>query len=353
MRHRSWLVLLAALAGCYAVPATHPVPVEDAGAGVEDLDGDLIEEDASDPSDGGSDATARLDGSATDAKVDGSTCSCDGSAQICLPTGVCVECQKNTDCASGKLCLASVGQCVECLNDSACSGKPAASACDQSTNTCSPCTSNAQCDLVSGKNVCNAGACVECTQKDRASCKTDSAEQAVCDPKANTCTKRGLGTTPPCGDCVSDDECRSEGACVAVAAAGGAGKQVCQPLLRQGVMCPRPYMTASPMTTSADARPVQVCTLLSTTTCKAHNEYRDPAFPCGIQTAGGTDLPNSGDNSKCGVTALDDGYCVFAPASSRYLCTVPCTTAVDCPLDSTSCTDATHSTGIRRLCSFN
>ena len=73
---------------------------------------------------------------------------------------------------------------------------------------------------------------------------------------------------------------------------------------------------------------------------------------CKLAGTPSEDQDGSGDNNKCGVAGLDDGYCVFSNAVKQYLCAVPCTSVtLDCPaMDSTSCSSLPHASGTRNLC---
>jgi Cys-rich repeat protein len=51
--------------------------------------------------------------------------------------------------------------CVAGQGNGPCAGNPAASRCD-ATGACVPCAANADCSLVGGLSVCNAGVCVQC-----------------------------------------------------------------------------------------------------------------------------------------------------------------------------------------------
>jgi hypothetical protein len=83
-----------------------------------------------------------------------------------------------------------------------------ASLCDTATNTCKPCTANADCSLIPSQNVCRVGTvekpshCVQCTVGNETACNGNS-----CDPKTNTCTTTPRGSRKTCHSCLADSEC--------------------------------------------------------------------------------------------------------------------------------------------------
>jgi hypothetical protein len=360
MRRGLWVGLIALLAACYAEAATHSVALDNVlDGGVEPADDAALDGEPEDPLDSQVVADSSVVTDAGDARVDAG-CICTSPRKVCLPDKSCVECAKKEDCSDGKSCLVANNTCVECLDDKACAGNAAASVCNLDTHRCEPCTDGADmgCRMVTGKSVCKAGSCVECTQAKRTACQTEGAQPAVCDAALNTCTKRGIDSTVVCGECLSDDECAGDSACVGVAAAG-VGKKVCQPIFRTGTtICARPYtkLTPDPVVT-ADGQSLKVCTL-SGSTCKAFSDYRNTAVRCGTPASApneALDLAGSGDNARCGLVDQNDGYCVRVEAQGRYYCTVACSdAALDCPptVSDVKCLPTMHSSGTASLCTL-
>ncbi len=131
--------------------------------------------------------------------VGGSDIRCDTSTPLCDGSGICVECNVGSDCASG-LCVENA--CVECV---------AASDCGENPNDCfrNECQLNtciavhegagAQCDFAQGEICANDSdsTCVECLED--AHCL--NAEQPLCSP-SNTCVA-----------CLTDSQCNDANAC--------------------------------------------------------------------------------------------------------------------------------------------
>ena len=300
---------------------------------------------------------ARIDSSRADAQPaeasDACGGSCTGGTPVCTPGGQCVACSatERGACTESQQCDVLAGACVECLQQTDCKD-PKASVCDSTTHKCKACgvSSVSDCDHVAGKNVCSAGECVECTAAKLEAC-AQAEKQYVCNPTSHACDlTREVHSKTLCQQCVSDQECLAGQACVDVPAGGG--ERVCL-AIETAAACPRPYaaLTPAPVAT-ADGASVNVCTFALATTCQAHREYRNKR--CGTPKVGtpSEDQDGSGDNNKCGVAGLDDGYCVFSNAVKQYLCAVPCTSVtLDCPaMDSTSCSSLPHASGTRNLC---
>jgi hypothetical protein len=76
--------------------------------------------------------------------------SCASSAECppgesCSPSGVCVGCTDDQDCAGGRtpaVCDPTIGQCVECTSDLQC---PADQTCDRTSDRCVGCLSSFDC----------------------------------------------------------------------------------------------------------------------------------------------------------------------------------------------------------------
>ncbi len=278
---------------------------------------------------------------------------CPVSAPKCAKR-VCSACQLQADCSARTAtpaCDVASGACVACNADGDCASEANAK-CDVQQHACVACDDDAQCAHVAGKNVCLAGACVECTREKATACSVGGATY-VCDPTSHACdagrkarSKRlcnacvdALDTNCKArADCVSDDECQIGQACVDVPAGGG--MKVCLQV-QATTVCPRPFggLTA---VSSADGPAVTVCTFSKATTCQAHADYKNKR--CGTPKAGAPaeDEAGSGDDSKCGVSGLADGYCVFWDTVLQYRCTVRCGAVIDCPPLVKMCGAADH-----------
>jgi hypothetical protein len=80
--------------------------------------------------------------------------------------------------------------CVAGQGNAPCNANPAASRCS-AQGTCAACTIDADCTLVSGRNVCDRGLCVECTATTGA-----CAAGKVCDAVTRVCVAAPVVTTP-------------------------------------------------------------------------------------------------------------------------------------------------------------
>jgi hypothetical protein len=123
---------------------------------------------------------------------------------VCNGSNACVECVASTDCtanATKTVCNTTTSACVGCLGNTDCKDATA-SLCNTSTNACSPCTVDADCGAISGKGVCSAGTCVQCTVDKETACGANS-----CNPSTKTCTATARGTRDYCQTCLADSEC--------------------------------------------------------------------------------------------------------------------------------------------------
>ncbi|MGC4070822.1 MAG: hypothetical protein QM784_40335 [Polyangiaceae bacterium] len=133
----------------------------------------------------------------------------DSSKSVCAPSNVCVECTQSTDCkdATKPVCNPASNACVGCLANTDCKTATAAR-CDTGTNTCTPCQSDNDCTQITGKGVCNAGSCVQCTGKKYTACGQLEGKALVCDSVAQTCTTdKKAASSGLCQPCVSDAQC--------------------------------------------------------------------------------------------------------------------------------------------------
>lgn len=436
MRRLRWIVLIAAVSGCYFETPTHstqpedntdpiegtdsgPAPTNEAGEPIETPDGEVV---TPAPEDAGMDASTRLDsgtptspaeagtseaGTIADAATDaGPKCACDAGTVCIAATGQCVECVADTDCKSGAkakcdqtthscvacdakdqcarfagLNVCAAGNCVQCSagDQAACTSASdvcktggnqcvdcnvntdckTATASRCAANACAACMVDADCSQIAGKNVCLAGACVQCT-KDKAAACASGGTQYVCDPSSHACDMNrrarsktlcnacASSTDTACKarpDCISDNECQSGQACVTVPAGGA--KRVCQ-AIKTTAACPRPYVgvTAAPAA-SADGASVTVCTFRTAATCQSFADFSNKR--CGVPNAS---MPGGQgpDDTKCGESGVSDGLCIYAPGFSEYRCTVPCSNdAADCPVGGTIICDTSSAAN---FCSF-
>jgi hypothetical protein len=105
-----------------------------------------------------------------------------------------------------------------------------------------------------------------------------------------------------------------------------------------------------------DGERADVCTL-RVSTCSAHNHYLKkfcgldqdnrpiPLDDAGVPVAASV----KGDNTLCGLSGLDDGYCVEAQPG-LHRCSVACVELHDCPVAAPACTSQPHATGQAELC---
>jgi hypothetical protein len=361
-RSTGWLSLLAALAACYALPERHSVSRE---TSEQDPDAE-VEGDA----DGGFAMDAAVDGGKRDAALDDGRapdCDCrDPAKPVCIEaTKTCVACSADDRgaCTDDQLCDVLQGACVECLQNTDCKD-PKRSVCDSATHACKPCAeaSASDCSHIAGKQVCLVDECVQCTKDKLTACVVQQASKSVqnaCSALNHTCTTRELGKTLPCAQCVSDAECIAGHACVGMEFGGQPieGKWYCLPVLK-ALNCngEQPYgvLATGKITVEGTAR--DVCTLRGST-CEALNDYIKQYCgldqndqPVALNDAGMPVEPSvKGDNSRCGLPGLDDGYCIEAQPG-LHRCTLPCTQLGDCPKSAPACMVQTHAAGTEEVC---
>jgi Cys-rich repeat protein len=122
----------------------------------------------------------------------GSDAECAPPSPRCeLPSGVCVACLEDDDCAAGNVCALPANVCAERCIPSFCGGS--LPVCDFGTGSCRPCTDDAACPA--GAPHCLAsGACVACRQNSDCSADEDG-EPRFCDPAGR------------CVECLDDGHC--------------------------------------------------------------------------------------------------------------------------------------------------
>jgi hypothetical protein len=180
--------------------------------------------------------------------------------------------------------------------------------------------------------VCEGGACVECSAADETACGTN-----VCDVAMGTCTTVAMGSVSLCGPCTSDRACMAGQVCAPTELPVGSGTVIGSYCLWRLDASPGPMGACSrvppygreDMVTTASGTETSVCTP-AVSTCDALLDFR--ATPCG--TGGVT--PTSADDAACGVTGVNDGFCRVRDAASNR-CTVACTTYDDCPCTTGDC----------------
>jgi hypothetical protein len=284
-------------------------------------------------------------------------CSARAATPACQQsTGECVECtaQNKTACVNSKVaCDTATNRCVECTTNADCAD-PTKSVCDTQTHTCKPCSdsSSSDCTHIKDKNVCAANVCVQCTRDKRTACKTADNAPAVCDSITKTCSPAGLTSTDVCGECVSDDQCKTGQRCVLTRYENSmevgwfcqwerksfGALATCDPQAR-------PFAGTTQMPSrDAPTEMFEMCTTRST--CPAYNKfanacgrYTNGALTMIVQSSTDPNLPVSEhnqpnriapDSAECGM----GGTCVAQNAGlGAYRCTYACLntiTHVDC-----------------------
>jgi hypothetical protein len=255
----------------------------------------------------------------------------DGTKPKCnTANNTCVGCLQKSDCAAGpkKQCDTGSNSCVECLAAADCVDAKAAK-CDKSA--CVKCTSNDDCAHLAGKTVCDAaaGECVQCTGKDYASCGMAAGKPLVCDTLTRACSANKEHSASVCSPCVSDAQCELGKACVretfgspAVDVGyfcfwkkgdtGNGAPTTCLPDAD-------PYAKTLLNQTSIDGAMVDICGLRSST-CVARNQISSK--DCATSSAA--------DDQKCGFAPTKDAKCVQADVGV-FRCTMACASADDCP----------------------
>ena len=109
---------------------------------------------------------------------------CDGGSPVC-DAGECRPCAGNAECnpGGGNQFTCTNGQCTGCnpADHDGCAANSATPFCDQQTESCRPCLSDAECGAVPGADgQCALGRCVECDPFDNAGCNADGATPVCC-----------------------------------------------------------------------------------------------------------------------------------------------------------------------------
>ncbi len=268
---------------------------------------------------GSSSGGTETSGSTSSTSSSGSTgsTSSTGSTGSSGSTGGPTPCGDHAECAAmgagTDYCKPSTGECVPCLEDVHCTMNDAA-ACNTMTNECEPCTENPDCDGVTGMDVCDDGACVQCTPEQEEVCMGK-----VCSALTNICTDADPGTVVECAACEADSQCEADRICVTQVFMGQTIGHFCFPIQQDGSCVPEKPYSSPMMLTSVEGVSEVVC-VLDLTTCPARNDYGS--------------MPGCKADDECGAPKLPDGLCRMEPLDTTK-CTYPCNSDDDCPTGST------------------
>ncbi|MGC4067250.1 MAG: hypothetical protein QM784_21930 [Polyangiaceae bacterium] len=270
----------------------------------------------------------------------------DAAKPVCSATNACVECNASGDCtqdATKPVCNQTFNACVGCLANADCKDAKAP-VCDVNTNTCKPCSIDADCALIAGKGVCDAGTCVQCTGKKYEACGKLESTALVCDSAAKTCTTdKKAGSSGLCQPCVSDAQCPAGQLCHQQMFDGKPVGYFC--FWKRGdasngapAACSdassRPYSKVDANVVSVDGETATLCTLRSST-CIALNQYS--AADCGPT--------GTSNDALCGFAPGVDSKCMAYDVA--YRCTTTCLSNDDCR------TGVTCNTGVTPpVCTF-
>jgi len=184
-----------------------------------------------------------------------------------------------------------------------------------------------------GKNVCSAGACVQCTGTKAEACGSQDSVPLVCDSLGKTCSMLKAGKTDVCQPCVSDAQCMPGRLCVQETLSNGQKLGFAcfwkegDPQVDAPANCfvdGRPFIKQLPNASSIDGATANICTL-RVSSCLAFRQ-----FSSDVDCATTTPNPMA-DDSKCGVVPGEDARCaVVQPGVFR--CTMPCGSNKDCKL---------------------
>jgi hypothetical protein len=252
------------------------------------------------------------------------------AAADCSPDGQCVECTQNNQCThlGSNLGVCALGldpnRCVECVTNDDCDSDTASQCVN---NQCTQCTNNAGCaGQASNHVVCdtspNPNRCVECTGTDFASCNG-----FVCNSTLQTCTNIAPASAVNCATCVSDAQCVAGDRCVQQRFQNTNIGFFCLPLAVSGDCASRPFVGLNDVLVSIDGDESPLCELRATT-CPGL------ASTNALTECASAGLPQS---TLCGFQNVDDGVCVQAAGS--FICTIPCTSTLDCPGSACSTTE--------------
>jgi len=196
---------------------------------------------------------------------------------------------------------------------------------------CAGCTDDTQCAHIPGKNVCSAGACVQCTGTKAEACGSQDSVRLVCDSMSKTCSTLKAGKTDVCQPCVSDAQCKLGQLCVQETLSNGqklgfacfwkkGDTQNGAPPTCSGGGTPfaKQVLNAS----SIDGATANICTL-KVSSCLAFKQFSSDVT-CG------TIPPNPmADQSKCGVAPSVDARCALVE-EGVFKCTMTCLSSEDC-----------------------
>ena len=244
---------------------------------------------------------------------------CDATAPACSAAGACVGCSGDdalcSRFTSTPLC-GDDGDCVACNGAADCT-LPSLPRCDPSTNTCTTCMVDDDCEGT-GRPACalagpSAGTCVACTE---GSAPRDCGDFS-CNPATNTCTTTERDSVPDCGRCMGDDECMGpDDRCVPMNYMG-ATRPSGHCLRRASAGCVRPYGITLILAESLSGEPeAMYCGIDQTsTTCDAVRALRTSAE---CTTGLATECADAG--ALCQTIGAFDNQC-----------TIPCGAPGQCP----------------------
>ena len=173
-----------------------------------------------------------------------------------------------------------------CTSNSECP-EANASRCEVAAGTCAACEANADCSHIEGKGVCDNGTCVECTLETEAERCGDNS----CNPATNECTDSPRDSTQICSPCVSDSECDGDDTFCVPMQFSPDGEPLTQLggfCLREepDEGCPRPYSSAISRATLSGVQSKTFCGVAEPlTTCRAVLDLiEDVPKPCSAAT---------------------------------------------------------------------
>ncbi|MGB0679471.1 MAG: hypothetical protein ACPGUV_07415 [Polyangiales bacterium] len=258
-----------------------------------------------------------------------------GAAAIIIPSA-CIEeesCADHPDepaCKKLPVAIPDVPVTSPCTENANCAGSNA-SRCDTSTGACTACLTSADCDHIAGNNVCDNGLCIQCNAADDTACGN-----FICDKLAKQCTQVVKNTVGVCGECIDDDECNVGRVCVQLTVGTvDVGRRCLWRLDATTAGAPNgncanvpPYSDARTVTTVNGAQ-AQVCAL-AFSTCEGASHYRTGGRGQNDDCRKPGSSPPEQDSSLCGRDDVTgDAYC--QQDGGAFLCTLPCTSAKDCP----------------------
>ncbi|QQR88846.1 MAG: hypothetical protein IPJ88_11485 [Myxococcales bacterium] len=208
-------------------------------------------------------------------------------------------------------CVEDAGPDVSgCVSNAVCLDA-GASFCEVDAGICTGCMRDTDCTHISGKNMCSAGACVQCTPEDESACDGKS-----CDPENNSCTETTVASIDTCEPCVSDTECVADHKCVPLDYDGSFHGNYCMKVL--SATCERPYLVVlnkKSVLAGEDEAAEQFCGINeSLSSCEAVLAFISPCTTDGSCQVGGNETPISG--ALCRTV---NG----SPSKCTYKCSAP------------------------------